>query len=238
MKKYPSNPGSYEFMCYLVEVVQDDNQRDQLPSLAELSNKLDVSVARLREQLEMAKALGLVEVRPRTGIRLLPYSFLPAVRNSLWFALETNRLNFDAYSDFRNHVEEAYWFEAVVMLTDEDQLELRNLVDSAWQRLRNPQVVIPHSEHRGIHLGIFKRLDNPFVLGVLEAYWEAYEAIGLNLYTGYDYLERVWQYHEQMVDAILQGDYLAGYRALVDHKDLLYHRPVASLITYKNGDDN
>ena len=99
-------------------------------------------------------------------------------------------------------------------------------------------VVIPQSEHRGIHLGIYKRLDNPFVLGVLEAYWEAYEAIGLNLYTGYDYLERVWQYHEQMVDAILQGDYHAGYRALVDHIDLLYHRPVASLITYKDGADN
>jgi len=225
-------------MRYLVEAAQDDSRCDQLPSLAELSMELNVSIARLREQLEMAKALGLVEVRPRTGIRPLPYSFLPAVRNSLWYALETNRLNFDAYSDFRNHVEEAYWFEAVAMLTDEDHAELKDLVDSAWQRLRNPQVVIPHSEHRGIHMGIFKRLGNLFVLGVLEAYWEAYESIGLNLYTEYDYLERVWQYHEQMVDAIVQGDYHAGYRALVDHKDLLYHRPVASLITNKDGDDN
>jgi DNA-binding FadR family transcriptional regulator len=238
MKKYSSNPESYEFMRYLVEASLNDSQCDRLPSLAELSKELDMSVARLREQLEMAKALGLVEVHPRTGIRPIPYSFLPAVRNSLWYALETNRLNFDAYSDFRNHIEEAYWFEAVAMLTDEDHAELKALVDSAWKKLRNPQVVIPHSEHRGIHMGIFRRLDNLFVLGVLEAYWEAYEAVGLNLYTEYDYLERVWQYHEQMVEAILQGDYHAGYRALVDHKDLLYHRPVASLITNKDCDDN
>lgn len=222
-------------MRYLVDAAQDDSQRDQLPSLAELSKELNVSIARLREQLEMAKALGLVEVRPRTGIRPLPYTFLPAVRNSLWYALETNRLYFDAYSDFRNHVEEAYWFEAVAMLTDEDHVVLKDLVDSAWQKLRNPQVVIPHSEHRGIHMGIYKRLDNPFVQGVLEAYWEAYEAVGLNLYTEYDYLERVWLYHERMVEAISHGDYQAGYRALVDHIDLLYHRPVASLISNKDG---
>ena len=142
MKKYSSNPESYEFMRYLVEASLNDSQCDRLPSLAELSKELDMSVARLREQLEMAKALGLVEVHPRTGIRPIPYSFLPAVRNSLWYALETNRLNFDAYSDFRNHIEEAYWFEAVGMLTDEDHAELKDLVDSAWEKLRNPQVVI------------------------------------------------------------------------------------------------
>lgn len=238
MKKYQSNPESYEFMRYLVQVTQDNGKCAQLPALAELSKELNVSIARLREQLEMAKALGLVEVRPRTGIRSVPWSFLPAVRNSLWYALETNPLNFDAYSDFRNHVEEAYWLEAVALLTGEDLIELKNLVNSAWNKLRNPQVVIPHAEHRGIHMRIFNRLANPFVLGVLEAYWEAYEEIGLNLYTEYDYLERVWQYHELMVDAILRGDYNAGYRALVDHKSLLYHRPVARLISDKDGNEH
>jgi DNA-binding FadR family transcriptional regulator len=37
-----------------------------------MSKELGVSVALLREQLEVAKAIGLVEVRPRTGIRRLP----------------------------------------------------------------------------------------------------------------------------------------------------------------------
>jgi DNA-binding FadR family transcriptional regulator len=69
-------------------------------------------------------------------------------------------------------------------------------------------------------------LDNPFVSGILEAYWEAYEAVGLNLYAGYRYLEEVWTYHQQMVDGICNGDLDAGYQALVEHTDLIRHRVV------------
>ncbi len=81
---------------------------------------------------------------------------------------------------------------------------------------------------------IFRKLENPFVQGILEAYWEAYESIGLNLYAGYEYLENVWEYHQRMVDAVCSGDFEAGYQALVEHKDLLYHRPVGRLATSGN----
>ena len=103
-------------------------------------------------------------------------------------------------------------------------------MEQAWKKLRSVQIQIPHNEHRQLHLCIFRKLENPFVLGILEAYWEAYEAVGLNLYAGYEYLQSVWQYHQRMVDAICSGDFDAGYQALVEHKDLLYHRPVGSLI--------
>jgi DNA-binding FadR family transcriptional regulator len=75
-----------------------------------------------------------------------------------------------------------------------------------------------------LHLGVFRRLENPFVLGILEAYWDAYEEIGLNLYADYDYLQEVWQYHQKMVAAICAGDIDAGYDALIEHTDMLYHR--------------
>ena len=61
--------------------------------------------------------------------------------------------------------------------------------------------------------------------GILEAYWDAYETIGLNVYTGLTYLQEVWQYHQQMVDAICIKDYQLGFRKLLDHTDLIYHRP-------------
>jgi DNA-binding FadR family transcriptional regulator len=50
------------------------------------------------------------------------------------------------------------------------------------------------------------------------------------MYAGFDYLQQVWQYHQKMVDAICAGDHEAGYKALVEHKDLLYYRPVADLM--------
>jgi len=225
---------SSEFLQYLAATAQGDNGKIRLPSLHEMSVELGVSVARLREQLEVARALGFVEARPRTGIRRLPYSFLPAVRLSLAYAMEIDRTQFEAFAGLRNHIEAGYWYEAVGKLLPQDMEDLKRLMDSAWDKLRGPQVRIPHGEHRQLHLGVFKRLENPFVNGILEAYWEAYEAVGLNVYADYDYLQRVWEYHQQMVDAICAGDQEAGYQALVEHKDLLYHRPVVALMN--NGD--
>lgn len=197
----------------------------QLPSLSEVSKELGVSVALLREQLEVARAIGLVEVRPRTGMRRLPYSFLPAVRQSLSYAVAVDPGYFMDYSNLRIHLEAAYWEDAAARLTPDDHQELKSLVGRAWEKLNGHPIQIPHPEHRQLHLGIYRRLDNPFVLGLLEAYWEAYEAVGLNLYADIDYLQEVWRYHEEMVQSICDGDFARGYAALIQHKDLLFHRP-------------
>jgi DNA-binding FadR family transcriptional regulator len=211
-----------EFLRYLAAHQQEETS---LPPLTDLSQELGISVAGLREQLEVARALGLVDVRPRAGIRRLPFTFLPAVRQSLGYAMALDAANFQLFADLRKHVEVAYWHEAVANLTAEDQIRLRGLIQKAWSKLDGRPVQIPHEEHKQLHITIYSRLDNPFVTGILEAYWEAYEAIGLNVFTDYNYLREVWQYHEKMVEAICAGDFDAGHRALVEHTDLLNLRP-------------
>jgi DNA-binding FadR family transcriptional regulator len=213
-----------EFLRYLAH--HEDANGQRIPALTDLSRELGVSMASLREQLEVARALGLVEVRPRTGTKRLPYSFTPAVRQSLRYALILNNENFRKYAELRNHVESAYWFEAVQLLTEDDKQELQDLVLYAKEKLNGTPIRIPHEEHRKLHMVIYQRLENPFVTGLLEAYWDAYETVGLNVFTGgLSYLEEVWEYHTQMVQAICNGDYEAGYQALIQHTDLLYHRP-------------
>ena len=207
-----------EFMRYLAAHPQ---AKEQLPALTSLSAELGVSVASLREQLEVARALGLVEVKPRTGIRRLPYTFLPAVRRSLDYAMALEETNFQLFADLRKHVEAAYWHEAAAKLTDEDKTRLQNLIEKAWNKLDGYPIQIPHEEHKQLHLTIYCRLENPFVCGILEAYWEAYEAIGLNVFTDYNYLREVWGYHQKMVDSICNCDYDLGYKALNEHVDLL-----------------
>jgi DNA-binding FadR family transcriptional regulator len=207
-----------EFMRYLAAHPQ---AKEQLPALTSLSAELGVSVASLREQLEVARALGLVEVKPRTGIRRLPYTFLPAVRRSLDYAMALEETNFQLFADLRKHVEAAYWHEAAAKLTDEDKTRLQGLIEKAWSKLDGYPIQIPHDEHKQLHLAIYCRLENPFVCGILEAYWEAYEAIGLNVFTDYNYLREVWGYHQKMVDSICNGDYDLGYKALNEHVDLL-----------------
>jgi DNA-binding FadR family transcriptional regulator len=216
------SPDISEFMRYLATHKEVENG---LPSLKDLSVELRVSLATLREQLEVARALGLVEVRPRLGTRRREYSFAPAVKQSLQYALALNDENFRKYSELRKHVEAAFWYEAVEKLTEADRQELQVLMTRAWEKLRGLQIQVPHEEHRNLHLLIYSRLENPFVTGILEAYWDAYEAVGLNVFAGgYEYLQEVWGFHQKMVESICVGDFKAGYEALIAHTDLLYQR--------------
>jgi DNA-binding FadR family transcriptional regulator len=218
------SPFESDFIHYLATSCHPEGG-EQLPSLQEISQELGISVSALREQLEVARALGMVEVRPRTGIRRQPYSFSPAVTMSLAYALQLSPKNFEAFTDLRNRLEDAYYTAAVVKLTEADQHELQRLMKVAWEKLRGDPVQIPHEEHRQLHLLIYSRLENPFVTGLLEAFWEAYETVGLSMYADYQYLQQVWNYHQQMVDAICSGNEKTGHQALIEHKDLLTHRP-------------
>jgi DNA-binding FadR family transcriptional regulator len=200
---------------------------DRLPTISELQdpNNLGISVSKVREQLEVARALGLVEVRSKTGTRLKEFSFTPAARLSLFFALATDLHYFEMFSALRTHLEVAFWHEACTRLTDEDKDEIRGYLDAARAKLNAPHIRIPSEEHRNFHLTIFKRLENPFVLGLLEAYWDAYEAVELNRYADYSYLQQVWDYHERILDAICAGDYDAAQTAFIEHTQLLHHQP-------------
>ena len=51
---------------YIADAARQD---EPIPSISELSAQLGISKASVREQLEVPKQLGFVEVRTRTGIQ-------------------------------------------------------------------------------------------------------------------------------------------------------------------------
>src|SRR5512141_926951 len=110
-----TSPEISEFLRYLAAHPEAEHG---LPSLIELGRELRISVAGLREQLEVARALGLVEVRPRTGTRRRPFNFAPAVSQRLGYAPALDPRHFEQVAELRNHVETAYWDEAVRKLRD------------------------------------------------------------------------------------------------------------------------
>lgn len=217
----------FDFLEYLAVGENGNGQpvSERIPPLQELSEEKGISISVLREQLRVARALGLVEVRPRTGIRRLPYSFAPAVQESLFYAIARERSRFDQFADLRKHVERAYWREAVSSLGPDDVEKLKHLVELAFEKLQGVPIRLPHAEHQQLHLTIFRHLDNLFVTGLLEAYWEAYDEVGLSRYEGIDYLEEVWHYHKKIVDAIAVGAVEASYLALNEHFELIDQRP-------------
>jgi DNA-binding FadR family transcriptional regulator len=214
-----------EFLRYLLTTGCEPGSR--LPCLDEISAEIGISVGKLREQFEVARMLGLVEASPRRGIRCRPYEFVAAVRLSLMVALALDRSAFGAFSQLRIALETAFWDQAVALLTVDDRLAMRRLVEEAQAKLALDRIQIPYPEHRAFHLGIFKRLDNPFVTGLLEAYWDAYEAVELNTYADYGYLQEVWSYHERIAAAVMSGDAAEGKELLVRHMRLLDRMGVA-----------
>lgn len=216
-----------ELLEYLLNPDHGKAPNGRLPTLKELSRELDVSVPRLREQLAVARSLGLVDVRPRVGIRRLDYSFTPAVWQSLLYAVRQDQRHFAEFLDLRRHVELAYFEKAVSALTEEDMMDITRLVDQAQAMLDGRPVRIPHEEHRQFHLMIYKRLENIFVTGILEAYWNAYVAEGLNVYADIAYLKNIWNYHRRLIETIQENQIQESQRLLKEHFELLIDRLTA-----------
>lgn len=200
---------------------------DKLPTLSEISADLGVSVAKTREQLEVARAFGLVDVKPGRGMTVRPYTFTPAMQLSALYAIGHDPGLFDALSETRNGLEVHFWEEATSKLDAADFAALRGLIAEAREQLNRTPIVVPSDEHRRFHLSIFAKLNNPFVIGFLETYWDAYDAFGLNLYADLGYHRSVWDYHEQMVDALEAGEFEKAKGLLVEHMALLRHREEA-----------
>ncbi|MBN1964265.1 MAG: FadR family transcriptional regulator [Anaerolineae bacterium] len=214
MKDQPS-----DLLNYIVNARVEPGE--QLPTLKTLSDELGISVNKLREQLEVARVLGMVDVRPRAGTRVQPYDFLPAVRLSLLYAVAMDRGYFEPFSALRRQLEVAFWEDAVTALGPAEHDRLDALIAQAWAKLNDQPARIPHGEHREFHQTIFSRLDNPFVTALLEAFWEAYEAIEYHIYSDYRYLCDVWAYHQRIADAIRAGDIAASQEAYLQHTRLI-----------------
>jgi DNA-binding FadR family transcriptional regulator len=208
-----------QFLNYLIEAQIAPGER--VPTLQEIGDELGISVGKLREQLEVARNLGLVSIRPRVGMQREPLDFSKAILPSVLFSLGTGEASFIQFSQLRRAIETELWSSAVVLLTDEDKQRLGDVVNQAWAKLRGQPIHVPNGEHRQFHLLIYSRLDNPFVQGLLASYWDAYEASELTRFASYQYWLDVWSYHEKIADALCANDFDRGRQLLVEHFDLL-----------------
>ena len=206
----------------VLKYIADATRQDKpVPSISELSAQLGISKASVREQLEVPKQLGFVEVRTRTGIQKQDFSLTRPLTLSMTYGIRVNPELFQEYASLRRKLEIAYWYEACALLEKSHIQELQNLEESANWKINQRPVVIPSTEHRRFHLTIYQPLNNRVLNSVLETYWDLYEASQINYYRDHEYLESVWSYHRQMLDSIESRAYEKGYEALVTHFDLM-----------------
>jgi DNA-binding FadR family transcriptional regulator len=197
---------------------------DDLPTIQQLSHEMNVSVSKVRETLEVARALGVVEIKPGRGIRVQDFTFSRVVTLSALYAIGQDGTYFEKLRQIRNALEVSFWHEAVTQLTPRDVAHLSNIVKQAQSDLSRDPIQVPTQEHRNLHMTIFQHVDNPFVIGVLQAYWDAYDAFSPNLHVSLDYLHEVWDYHRRIVDAITAETYDEGRELLIEHMNLIRYR--------------
>jgi len=217
----------YAVMQYIIEREQELEDKDQeikLPRMEELADQLGVSRGKLREELIAAQAYGIVEMRPGDGTYVRSFDFYTPARTMVLYGVQRDHRSFDRFYQIRIQLEIGFWEQAVSALTAEDLDALERIVQQAQEKLEGDLIEIPHAEHREFHERLFGKIDNPYVQGLLSAYWDAYEAVGLNRYFEFDYYQHMWSSHQEMVGTIREGQYSQSRDILVDHFTLLHDR--------------
>jgi DNA-binding FadR family transcriptional regulator len=215
------------FIEYLLTLTKES--KNTIPPIKQIGQELGLSTPCVREQIELARNLGLIKVQPRKGISILPYDFSPAVVKSLYYAINLKIGYFHQYSLLRNQLEKSFFIESAKLLDNSDIFAIQSIVKSAVNKLNGNQIQIPHQEHRSYHLRIYSKLENIFVKGLLKSYWDMYELVGLDRFTDLSYLKRVWDYHGQIIMMISNGEYEKAYQLLEEHIDLIYEREDSNL---------
>jgi DNA-binding FadR family transcriptional regulator len=217
----------YDVLQYIVQEglqTQDHKELTKLPAIGDLAKEMRISRGKLREEMIAAQAYGAVEMRPGDGTYVRPFDFYGPVRTLVLYSIAGDRRNFDRYYQVRARLEIAFWEDATRNLGPGDLDLLYSILDRAQGKLNRDRVEIPHEEHREFHLHIYSRMENPFVHGLLQAYWDAYEAVGLHRYFDLSYFERMWSWHREMVDAIVAGEHARGQEVLIRHFTLIEDR--------------
>jgi DNA-binding FadR family transcriptional regulator len=216
----------YYILQYIIDndLQMAEGEEVKLPPMDELAAEMGISRGKLREEMVVAQAYGAVEMRPGDGTYVRPFDFYTAIRTLVLYGIAYDWKNFDHLYRLRVQLEITFWQEAVQNLTPGDHEELQRILEQSEQKLKGVPVEIPHKGHRDFHLLIFRRLDNKFVQGLLRAYWDAYEAVGLHRYFDLSYYEKMWSSHRAIAETIMAGQYGKGQEILAQHFTLLENR--------------
>ena len=208
-------------LALLSYLASNAKEGKSIPSIAQLSDTLGLSASAVREQLEVARQLELVEVKTKTGIQTSSFSAAPAICLAYRYGLELQPdLIWDLLS-VRQHLELSYWQEAVVHLTKKDVDYLAENVETAFKKINNRPVIIPIEEHKEFHLAIYRPLNNSFLTSIMEAYWSISLETGIHVLSDKTYLQNVWAYHRKIQQAIATKEYDLGYQALMTHFEIV-----------------
>lgn len=194
-------------------------QPGMLLTQTELCDLLDMSMSPLRETLVLLEEYGLVEIKPRTGIRIV-FPEVAFIRENFQFRImiETHALR-----TFGDTVTEA-WLSAMRQRHEECRLALHDLeaLESAQSRL--------HALDRKMHRDIVEALENR---AILDTHARLQDNLGMarrahqrSIYRG-QLMETINE-HMAVIERLEQRDVEGAVGALEAHFRASTHRTFAA----------
>ncbi len=155
-----------------------------------LAEQLQVSMAPIREALKDLEAEGLVTIYPRRGA----------------FVTEMSADDLDKLYFARALIEGETIFHAVPHLTEDNLKRLGGFVSGMRQATLEEDVSTYITLNRQFHLDIYRPLDNPHLLQVIQNLWKRSELYRYHLIAATHDTERVHREHEAILDACYRRD--------------------------------
>lgn len=146
---------------------------DLLPSEQALCEMLGVSRNVLREAIKSMELMGMVAAQPGRGTVLLPFSLDFIFQNVILSTAGEDHRAIGEMLGIRKKLELSYMHDAYAALTDADIRELRAIFET--MRRKWSERTTFHADDRLFHMSLFKGLNNPTLLSLMDAIWSVDE---------------------------------------------------------------
>lgn len=176
---------------------------DSLPSETSLSKELGTSRASLREGIKSLEALGIVEVRHGEGIFVKAFSF-DSIFNNLPYSFDVDGRSLRELTQARSALEEGLMW-MVAERIDEATLErLEELIKQIEAKAKAGESF--SHEDQQFHRALYVPLDNPFVIRMVDLFWEIFQRLHGQETVRKTALLRSAREHRAIVEALRQRD--------------------------------
>lgn len=186
---------------------------DLLPSEQSLCEMLGVSRNVLREAIKSMELMGMVAAQPGRGTILLPFSLDFIFQNVILSTAGEDHRSIGEMLGIRKKLELSYMDEAYQTLSDDNIRELRAIFETMRQKW-NSRIAF-HAEDKQFHIALFKGLNNPTLISLLDAIWSVDENFMQE--EKYKFLSASVTKHENIVLALEAHNREAFIAAMIAH---------------------
>lgn len=195
---------------------------DALPSEATLCQELGMSRATLREGLKALESLGIIRTRHGEGVFVAHFSFDPIVHN-LPYSIAAQGASLRDLLEVRTALEVGMISQIAQRVGPADVAALRQLAQRMLERSERGESFA--QEDRAFHAALFQCLGNPFLLSLVDLFWQVFTRLADRLPAPDQAAQRATALdHLRVVDMLASGDVVALEQAHRLHFDEISRR--------------